>query len=156
MYIIVPAAAEDAATILDIQRRAFAEEARLCGDWEIPPLTETLSAVVEHIQSQTVLIARLDTQIIGSVRGIAEGTVCTIRGLSIEIAHQGQGTGSSLLHAIENAHPDATHFRLTTNTAMKSNVRFYQRHCYEITELTRYSEAITLAQMRKVVVARDA
>jgi ribosomal protein S18 acetylase RimI-like enzyme len=155
MPTIVPAAPNDAAAILDIQRRAFAQEARLCDNWEIPPLTEALDAVAAHIQSQTVLTARDGTDIIGSVRGIVAGTVCTVRGLSIEPAHQGRGIGSSLLRAIEHAHPQATHFELTTNTVIDSNVRFYERHGYRITELTRYSDRITLAQMRKSAVAAD-
>jgi hypothetical protein len=39
---------------------------------------------------------------------------------------------------------------------MAGNVRFYERHGYAVTELTRYSDRITLAQMRKAAVARDA
>ena len=156
MDTIGPAAPDDATTILDIQRRAFAQEARLSGNQEIPPLTEALDAIVEHIHRQTVLIARHGTHIIGSVRGIVAGSVCTVRGLSIEPAHQGRGIGSALLHAIEIAHPHVTHFELTTNTVMEGNIRFYERHGYEITELKRYSDSITLAQMRKAAVARDA
>ena len=156
MHTIVPAGPDDATTILEIQRRAFAQEARLSDNWEIPPLTEALDAIVEHIHSQTVLTARHGAHIIGSVRGIVAGTACTVRGLSIEPAHQGRGIGSSLLHAIEIAHPHVTHFELTTNTVMAGNVRFYERHGYAITELTRYSDRITLAQMRKAAVARDA
>jgi len=149
MHTIAPAAPDDATAILDIQRRAFAQEARLSDNWEIPPLTEALDAVAAHIQSQTVLTARHGTDIIGSVRGIVAGTVCTVRGLSIEPAYQGRGIGSALLRAIEIAHPRVTHFELTTNTVMEGNVRFYERHGYRITELTRYSDRITLAQMRK-------
>jgi ribosomal protein S18 acetylase RimI-like enzyme len=155
MHTIVPAGPDDAATILDIQRRAFAPEARLCDDWEIPPLTEPLDAVAAHIHAQTVLTARHEGRIVGSIRGVVEGTVCTIRALCIEPAHQGRGIGSSLLRALETALPHATRFELTTNTIMDGNVRFYERHGYRITELTRYSERITLAQMRKDTVAGD-
>jgi predicted N-acetyltransferase YhbS len=147
---IVPAAAANAAAILAIQKRAFAEEARLSDTWEIPPLTETAEAIADHIRTQTALVARDgDNTIIGSVRGLAVGTVCTIRGLSIEPAHQGQGIGAALLKAIEAAHPKATRFELTTNTVMAGNVRFYERHGYQVHELTRHSDKITLAQMSK-------
>ena len=149
MVTIAPAAPGDAVTILDIQKRAFAPEARLCDDWDIMPMTEPLDAVAGHIRDQTVLAAREEGVIIGSIRGLLAGTVCTIRGLSVEPAHHGRGIGKSLLLAIEQAHLGVTHFELTTNTVMDSNVRFYERHGYHIYELTRHSERITLAQMRK-------
>jgi ribosomal protein S18 acetylase RimI-like enzyme len=151
MVTITPAVVGDAATILDIQKRAFAPEARLCDTWDIMPITEPVEAVAEHIRNQTVLTARDEGRIIGSIRGLLAGTVCTIRGLSVEPAHHGRGIGKSLLLAIEGAHPDVTHFELTTNTVMDSNVRFYERHGYHIYELTRHSERITLAQMRKAM-----
>ena len=150
MYSVDTARLADAAMILAIQKRAFAEEGRICNDWDIPPLTEAVESVIEHIERQTALVARRGADIVGSVRGIADGTVCTIKGLSIEPAHQGQGVGSALLKAIESAHPRATRFALTTNAVMKSNVRFYERHGYRVDELTRHSDTITLAQMSKV------
>ncbi len=51
--------------MLDLQRRAFAEEGRRSGSQDIPPLTELLDAVTEHIQKQTALVARDNGKIIG-------------------------------------------------------------------------------------------
>jgi len=149
MCTILRATPDNATTILAIQKRAFEDEARLCGNWEIPPLTEPLGAVVGHIEAATVLTASSGTQIVGSVRGLVSDKVCTIRSLSIEPGYQGRGIGSALLSAIERAHPYVTHFELITNSVMKSNVRFYQRHGYRITELRQYSDRITLAHMSK-------
>jgi len=149
MHTILRATPDDAGLILAIQKRAHEEEARLCRDWEIPPLTEPLGDVIEHIQNQTVLIALRGTQIIGTVRGLVSENVCTIRGLNIEPESQGRGVGSELLLAIERAHPQVTHFELTTNSVMVSNVRFYQRHGYRVAELRQYSDHITLAHMSK-------
>jgi ribosomal protein S18 acetylase RimI-like enzyme len=153
---IVPAHLDDATIILEIQKRAFAEEGRLSDNPDIPPLTEGVDAVREHIRSQTVLVVRDDDRIVGSARGIVDGTVCVIRGVSVEPALQGQGIGSSLLRAIEAAHPGVARFELTTNTVMESNVRFYERHGYRVRELTRYTDKITLAQMMKTAVPNDA
>jgi ribosomal protein S18 acetylase RimI-like enzyme len=155
MHTIVSATADDAAAILSIQKRAFAEEARLCDDWLIPPLTEEVEDVVEHIQNQTVLTARRGSRIVGSVRGLVSGTVCTIRGLSIDLEHQGCGIGSALLCAIERAHTQVTSFELLTNSAMKGNVRFYERHGYHIKEVRQYSDRISLACMGKAAGAAD-
>ena len=141
--------------MLDIQRRAFAEEGRRCHSQEIPPLTESLASIVEHIETQTALKASVDGRVVASIRGIVVNGVCTIRALVVEPTHQGRRIGSSLLKALEEALPHVTRFDLTTNTVMESNVPFYERHGYEVAELTRYSEKITLAQMTKAV-ARDA
>jgi|KBSSwiStaDraftv2_1062776.scaffolds.fasta_scaffold106662_4 GNAT superfamily N-acetyltransferase len=151
MYTIAPAVLEDAATILELQRRAFAEEGRRSRSKDIPPLTETLDAVSEHIQKQTALVARDSGKIIGTIRGIVDGRVCTVRALVVDPENQGRGIGSALLDALERALPDVTRFDLTTNTLMEANVPFYERRGYRVTQFTRHSEVVTLAQMTKLV-----
>ena len=137
--------------MLDLQRRAFAEEGRRSGSQDIPPLTELLDAVIEHIQTQTALVAKDRGKIMGTIRGIVKGQVCNVRALAVDPANQGHGVGSALLKALERTLPDVARFDLTTNTVMEGNVPFYQRHGYRVTELTRYSERVILAQMSKAV-----
>jgi predicted N-acetyltransferase YhbS len=151
MYTISPAILEDAPTMLDLQRRAFAEEGRRSGSQDIPPLTELLDAMIEQIQKQTALVARDSGKIIGTIRGIVKGPVCTVRALAVDPANQGHGVGSALLNALERTLPDVAQFDLTTNTVMEGNVPFYERHGYRVIELTRHSELVTLAQMTKAV-----
>lgn len=148
-YTILPAAPSEAPVIHAIKLRAFAEEARLSESTNIPPLTEELWAIEQDIRTQTVLTARDARQIIGSARGIVTGTVCTIRAVCVEPACQGQGIGAALLLAVEQAHPQAERFELTTNTLVPGNVAFYERRGYRVTELTRYTGKIVLAQMVK-------
>jgi predicted N-acetyltransferase YhbS len=149
MYTIGRAILEDAPTMLDLQRRAFAEEGRRSGTQDIPPLTELLDAVTEHIEKQTALVARDNGKIIGTIRGIVKGRVCTVRALAVDPANQSRGIGSALLKALERALPEVARFDLTTNTVMEGNVPFYERHGYRTIELTRHSELVTLAQMTK-------
>jgi len=156
MHSIAPAVPADAEVILDIQKRAFAEEGRLSDNWDIPPLTEDIAGVDLHIRTQTVLTALDGERIIGSARGIVEGSVCIIRGVSIEPSFQGRGIGSALLRAVEQAHPNVERFDLTTNTLVPGNVSFYERHGYRVVELTKYAGKITLAQMSKVASASGA
>jgi predicted N-acetyltransferase YhbS len=151
MYTISRAIPEDAPTMLDLQRRAFADEGRRSGSQDIPPLTEPLDAVIEHIQKQTALVARDNGRIIGTIRGIVKGRVCTVRALAVDPESQGRGVGSALLNALERTLPDLARFDLTTNTVMEGNVPFYERHGYRVVELTRHSELVTLAQMTKAV-----
>lgn len=151
MYTISAATLEDAPTMLDLQRRAFAEEGRRSGTQDIPPLIEQLDSVIEHIRKQTALIARDDGKIIGTIRGIVNGRICTVRALAVDPASQGRGIGSALLNALERALPEVAQFDLITNTVMEGNVPFYERHGYRVTEFTRHSELVTLAQMTKAV-----
>lgn len=155
MHTIIPAVLANAAAIHAIQMRAFAEEGRLSDNLNIPPLTEDIAAIELHIRTQTVLTAWNSGRIIGSARSIVDGATCLIRGVSVEPDCQGQGIGASLLRGIEQAHPSVTQFVLTTNTLVPGTVAFYERHGYKITELTRYTEKIVLAQMSKVVVASE-
>ena len=154
MYTIGPAMLEDAATMLELQRCAFAEEGRRSRSLDIPPLTEPLDAVIEHIEKQTALVARDSGKIIGTIRGIVNGRACTVRALAVDPARQGHGVGSALLDALERALPDVTQFDLTTNTLMEANVPFYERRGYQVTQFTRHSDVVTLAQMTKLVADR--
>lgn len=156
MYTIVPADPADAAVIHEIKKRAFAEEGRLSENMEIPPLMEDVSAIERDIRTHTVLTARDAGGIIGSARGIVTGTVCTIRAVCVEPSHQGRGIGAALLRAVEAAHPAVKRFELTTNTLVPGNVAFYERHGYRVVELTKYTDKIVLAQMRKDIGSKDA
>ena len=153
MHSIIPASPGDAAAIHEIQMRAFAEEGRLSGSTQIPPLAEAVAAIELHIRTQTVLTAREGDRVIGSARGIADGAVCTIRGVSVDPAYQGRGIGADLLRAVEQAHPRAERFELTTNTLVPGNVAFYERRGYKVNELTKYGAKIVLAQMSKAAAA---
>lgn len=155
MISIQRATPEDAAAIHAIQMRAFAEEARLSDDRNIPPLAEPVADIAHHIRTQTVLTAREGERIVGAARGLVDGAVCTIRGVIVEPECQGRGIGASLLEAIEQAHPRIERFDLTTNTLVPGNVAFYERRGYRVVELTRYTGKIVLAQMSKAAGATN-
>lgn len=143
------AQAADAPAMLALQQRAFAEEARRCGTRDIPPLMEQVGAISAHIAHEIALVATLDGLLVGCVRGIVDGRVCTVRGLVVEPAHHGAGIGSRLLKALEAELQGVERIDLTTNTAMPGNVPFYERHGYRVTEHTRPMPGIVLAQMSK-------
>ncbi len=156
MYTIVPADPSDAAVIHELKMRAFAEEGRLSDSVDIPPLMEDVSAIELDIRTHTVLVAQDAVGIIGSARGIVTGAVCTIRAVCVEPSHHGRGIGAVLLRAVEAAHPCVERFELTTNTLVPGNVRFYERRGYRVIELTKYTDKIVLAQMRKNVCPKEA
>jgi GNAT superfamily N-acetyltransferase len=148
--VIVPALLEDAPALLAMQRIAFEPEAQAGQDRDIPPLQETVDTVREHIRTATVLKAVDGERLLGAIRGIVTGDTCLIRVLVVSPQAQGRGLGARLLRAIEDAHPQAARFELTTNMIMPRNVRFYLSHGYELVEHIQHSPRIRLAFMRKI------
>ncbi|MGI8457605.1 MAG: tRNA (guanosine(37)-N1)-methyltransferase TrmD [Propionibacteriaceae bacterium] len=128
---ITVAEATDAGEVLTVQRAAFLGEARLLGTTDLPPLTETLVEVAEALVAQRVLVARRGARVVGAVRGRQRGSVWEVGRLAVAPDEQGQGTGSRLLTAIEEAAPaGVTTFRLDTGTVSAGNVGFYSRRGY--------------------------
>lgn len=146
---IARAALGDAEEIHAIKKLAFAEEGRLCGTTDIPPLQEELSTVERDIRMHTVLVARIDGRIVGSARGHASGSSCDIRAVCVDPDYQGCGIGAALLRAIEQGHPEVAQFTLTTNTLVPGNVEFYERHGYHVDGHTQYTDRIVLAHLSK-------
>ena len=147
---IVPAQLEDAPALHALQMIAFAPEGRALGTFEIPPLQETVAAIREHIRTATVLKAVDGDRLLGAIRGIVEGDTCLIRGVIVAPEAQGRGLGARLLQAIEDEHPHAARFELTTNLTIPRNLRFYLRNGYDVVEQIQHSPTIRLAFMRKI------
>ncbi len=139
----------DVAAMHSLQMLAFEDEGRRCGTQDIPPLQEPMAAIAEHVRHGIALVAREDDRIVGYVRGLIEGRVCTIRALAVAPSRHGKGVGSALLSALEAALGDIERVDLTTNTIMERNVPFYERHDYRVVEYTTPIAGIKLAQMSK-------
>ena len=128
MPLISTATIADAVHILALQKRAYESEARLYHDWTIPPLTQTIASLLDEIKSTTVLKAAHGPAIVGSVRAFFKGQTLQIGRLVVEPDLQGQGIGSELLRAIEQAFPQAKRFELFTGSKSEGNIRLYRRH----------------------------
>jgi predicted N-acetyltransferase YhbS len=148
-FTIVRAVASDADAVHALKMRAFAEEGRLSGSTEIPPLLEDRGAVERDIREHTVLVAMDDGQVVGSARGVVSGNACEIRAVCVDPSRQGRGLGRALVRAVEEAHPDVERFELTTNTVVPGNVEFYERQGYRVTGTTQFTDRIVLARLSK-------
>lgn len=147
---ITPAAPEDAAELLALQRLAYQSEARLYGDWTMAPLTQTLEELCAEFPRLTVLKALdEDGAMIGSVRAEMDGEICRIGRLVVRPDRQRQGLGAALLAAIQAAHPQAARFALFTGAQSSGNLRLYARAGFAETARREVKPGLTLVFLEK-------
>ncbi len=139
----------DCDEIIRLQRLAYESEAQLYQDWTIPPLTQTVADLQQEFADLTILKAVDAGKFIGSVRAKLIHNVCHISRLIVHPDFQGKGIGSELLKNIENRFSKAAHFELFTGSKSESNIRFYLRNNYEISQTHALSETISLVYFVK-------
>lgn len=124
------AAPENLPAVLDLQRRAYASEAALYPEVILPAMTQTLPELRVEAERQTILKGTLERRIVASVRGFVDGAgVGHIGRLIVDLAEQGRGHGTHLLHAIEALLPART-LELFTGERSAPNLRLYDRLGY--------------------------
>lgn len=151
----MPATSADAPEILALQRLAYQSEARLYGDWSIPPLTQSLEELRDEFSRLTILKAVDENgTVIGSVRGEWDNATCRIGRLIVHPERQRQGLGTALLAAIEACFPLAARFALFTGARSEGNLRLYQRAGYQPVESREAKPGLTLVFLEKPGTAR--
>jgi len=128
--ILERATVEDAEAILSLQLLAYQQEAAIYNNYEIPPLLQSLAHLREEFHTHTFLVARLNQEIVGSVRALCRDGRCHIGRLIVHPRLQRQGLGSRLIAAIEAAFPEAQFYELFTGHRSEGNLRLYQRLGY--------------------------
>lgn len=146
---ILEATAADATEILALQKLAYLSEAELYGDFNIPPLTQTLDEIRAEFAKRIFLKAVEDGSIIGSVQGFRIAGTCFVGRLMVHPERQGKGIGTRLMAAIEAAFPDAERFELFTGHRSFANIRLYERVGYRIFRTEKVSPALSLVFMEK-------
>lgn len=147
--IISRAGIADAAAILELQKLAYESEARLYGDWHIPPMVQTLDGIRGEFAAKTFLKAAVGGLLVGSVRAAYERDVCEIGRLVVHPRYQRRSIGTRLMHAIEALFPEAERFELFTGDRSVGNIRLYERLGYRIVRSERFSAAVTVVFMEK-------
>lgn len=149
MYQLARAEKADLPRILELQRTAFRSEAELYGDFNIPPLLQTLEQMEAEFGKKTFLKATLDGQLVGSVRGELSGYACMVNRLAVSPAFQGRGIGTALLLEIEKVFPEACIFELFTGMRSERNLSLYEKNGYRIYKKKELSPKVTLVYLEK-------
>lgn len=147
---IIPAAKEDLAKILEIQKRAFYSEAIIYKRHNLLPLIETIDSMVQDFQRFIYLKAEYNAQIIGSVRVLIKDKTCLIGRLIVEPDHQDQGVGKKLMEYVETEFKDIERFELFTGKKSKKNIEFYTKRGYVIISEFTGEDGVGLVKMEKV------
>lgn len=83
--------------VLELQYRAYRSEAELLGDFDIPPLRQTLAEVQEEWEKGVILKAVDESgEMIGSVRGYVEEGTLYVGKLVVAPEFRGRGIGTKL------------------------------------------------------------
>ena len=146
---ITSASKLDAENVLRLQQLCYQAEADIYGNYSIPPLTQTLDSLLAEFVSHRILIARMGSEIIGSVRARETETGCQIGRLMVHPQQQRQGIGSTLMRRIENDFARARRYELFTGHLSESNLRLYHHLGYREFKLESVSPDLTLVYLEK-------
>jgi N-acetylglutamate synthase-like GNAT family acetyltransferase len=148
--VIVKASVNDAQTILSLQKRAYIQEAEINdGNYDIPPLLQTLDEMKREFPEYVVLKALREGRIVGSVRARRIGSICHIGRLVVEPICQKNGIGTELLLSIQRKFPDVTSFELFTGAKSATNIRFYKKMGFAEENAFDGPNGLKLIMMRK-------
>jgi len=146
---IEEATLDDAEEILALQKAAYASEARLYKDFDLPPLTQTLEEMRTDFERQLVLKAVEGGEIVGSVRARMKDGRCLIGRLIVRPDCQGRGIGKALMTEIEGRFPQARSFRLFTGHSSEGPLHIYGEMGYERYRSEYLHENLTLVYLEK-------
>lgn len=146
---IVPAEAKDLPVILALQKLAFESEARLVGNFEIPPMTQTIEDLEQEFAALVMLKAVMDDgELVGSVRAKIENATAHVGRLMVKPGLQGQGIGARLLAAIEKACAQ-NRYELFTSAKSHRNVALYEKAGYRAFKEAEVMPGVRLVWMEK-------
>ena len=144
---------EEAGELLTLRRAAFVTEAQICGDPNIPPLTQTLGELRADLAADGVITlgARSGCRLVGSIRVEIEDKKATLGRLAVAPDLQGKGIGTQLLLAIVPYLPEDTQeVWVFTGQDSVQNLEMYAKQGYEH-QYDRTAGDLTYAYLRRIL-----
>ncbi len=141
----------DLPEILNLQKIAFLQEARLYNNFNIQPLTQTLEEIQTECEGKIILKAEIESMIVGSVRANLEKGDCWVTKLMVHPDYQKLGIGKALLLEIEKYYPKVNIFKLGTGAKSKNNIRLYEKIGYRIVNYDTFHDGVEAVFMEKII-----
>lgn len=148
--VIEEATIDDMLEILNLQKKQYLSEAAIYGDYNIPPLHQTLESIRREFAMGIVLKAVKRHQIIGSVRAYEAKKTCFIGKLIVASDYQNQGIGQKLMSEIEGYFECVDNYELFTGIKSEKNLYLYKKMGYQKFKRQIVSDTLTLVFLRKV------
>lgn len=146
---IEKAAESDLPGILDLQKRAFSQEAIIYDSESIPPLRQTLEEMRDEFQRKIFWKAVADGKLVGSVRAWQKEGVGYVERLIVDPGAQNRGIGRRLMETVERELPGAVRLELFTGHKSKKNLYLYRRLGYQIVRMEQETGTLSLVYLSK-------
>jgi len=125
----------DAEAVRQVVQEAFGEYREVV-PVSLSALEETPEDLRRDVLAGRVLVAVDGTEVVGTVRYELKPDVLYVGRLAVLPSYQGRGVGAALMGYVETLAPTLgrTRIQLATRQSVPSNVLFYERLGYKVTE----------------------
>ena len=135
--------------ILELQKEAYIQEADIYNNFDIQPLTQKLDSLQAEWRNGTVIKAKKNGQIVGSVRAQVIDNICKIGKLIVKPGFQNQGIGKRLMMEIEKTFDNCLAYELFTGNMSKKNLALYRKLDYKDCREKQIDNNLTLMYLQK-------
>lgn len=146
---IEEAGLEDLPKILELQKICYTENAERYGNYDIPPIQQTLSELEEEYNDSIILKAIEDNKLVGSIRACQKNGTCHVGRVVVHPDYQNQGIGSKLMNKIEEYFKVIKRFELFTGFKDEKNLYLYQKLGYKIFRKEQVAENLEMVFLEK-------
>jgi ribosomal protein S18 acetylase RimI-like enzyme len=146
---ICKASLSDLHDILDLQKKAYVQEAEIYNDYNIQPLIQDIDSLTIEWQKGVVLKAEANGKIVGSVRAVLVNDICRIGKLIVAPDFQNQGIGKRLMKEIESIFDNCLTYELFTGFKSVKNLSLYRKLGYKDFKEEAISNTFKLIYLQK-------
>lgn len=149
-WVITTAEEHEAGEIMTVQRAAYVSEALLYDTTRLSALSEPIEEILKPVAAGEALVAKMDSRIVGAVRGVRKDDECHLERLVVAPDMRGRGIGEALMRAVEQHNSKGVRrFVLHTGDRSQANIRLYRKVGYTETHREFVTETLSLVHMAK-------